>query len=227
MSSENKGAERQDAAALREYLSWQALSSEFACGIVARGIPLAPTRDTRKALMHQVRTENSQAVWLVARVEELGGAVPEQDDELIALQSSWIELCDRGWLEFLACGQVALRGYTAPYINALGAVFELDETYDMFSRDVLVPEIQAHFRRALSDMEAALGSCPESEKEAALERARLAEEAAYELFTRFIATSYPMLAGLGVDTEGLRDEIAHDREHLWNRLDAALAHPAA
>src|SRR4051812_6402962 len=110
------GAE--DAPVVRRYLSWHALAAEFMCGIVARGIPLAETREQRKGLMHQIRTENSQAAWLVNRVEELGGTVPEQDDELKSLQAQLTDLCDRSWISFLACGEVALRGYMSPYIRA-------------------------------------------------------------------------------------------------------------
>ena len=92
----------EDAPAVRRYLSWHVLATEFMCGLVARGIPLAHTRcEQRRGLMHQIRTENTQAAWLVNRVQQLGGTVPEQDDELKSLQSQLAALCDRSWISLL------------------------------------------------------------------------------------------------------------------------------
>lgn len=135
----------EDIPALCRYLSWHALATEFMCGIVARGIPLAPTRDIRRALMHQVRTENTHASWLVSRVVELGGEVPEKDDALRELQDDLVRICDRSWLEYLAAGQVAMRGYMGPYLRALEVLWDRDEQVGGFSRDVLAPEVAAHF----------------------------------------------------------------------------------
>ena len=99
---------------LCRYLSWHALATEFMCSVVARGIPLAPNRETKRALMHQVRSENSHASWLVKRVAELGGTVPEQDAELDALENELVAICDRSWLQYLAAAQVAMRAYMGP-----------------------------------------------------------------------------------------------------------------
>ena len=208
--------------AVRRYLAWHALAAEFMCGIVARGIPLAQTRDQKRALMHQIRTENTQATWLVARVVELGGTVPEQDDALREMQAELVPLCDRSWIDFLACGQVALRGYMGPYLSALSHLTSQDEAYDHFSTDVLIPEIGADFRRALGDLVEAFQSLPADQRQAAFDEARTAETQAFDVFCRFIATSYSMLESSGVDAAQLELEIVEERDKFWQRLATEL-----
>jgi hypothetical protein len=212
----------EDAVALRRYLAWHALAAEFMCGIVARGIPLAPTRDQRRALMHQIRTENSQADWLVKRVHELHGEVPEQDEGLRNLQQELAVLSDRSWLEYLACAQVAMRAYMNPYLRALAVIYRVDEEFEGFSREVLVPEIASHFKRALGDLRLELEQYNASERSAALATARNAEQKAFDVFLRFIATSYPALEALNVDTAGLQDELVASRLRFWEKLEASL-----
>ncbi len=211
-----------EAPALRRFLAWHALASEFMCGIVARGVPMTPTREQRRALMHQMRTENSQAEWLVKRVQELGGEVPEHDEALDELQAELIEICDRSWLEYLAGAQVAMRAYMNPYLRAMGVLFRIDEEYDGFAREVMTPEVAGHFRRALDDLRDELESYPPAERHGALDLAAAAEAEAFEVFRRFIATSYPALADLGVDTAGLEEELRAERDRFWQRLGESI-----
>jgi hypothetical protein len=219
----------EDTPQILRYLSWQALGYEFMCGIVARGIPLAPTRDIRRALMHQTRTENSQAAWLVGQVEKLGGSVEEQDESLLVLQRELTPLCDQGWLEFLVCGQVALRAYMEPYLRAQTAMFQVEEEFGAFteefeiaSREVMIPEISAHFKQALYQMRNTLTALPPAERAAALDTAKESESKAFEIFKRFIALSYDMLEDAGVNTAVLGEEIAKERDQFWDRLDGEL-----
>jgi hypothetical protein len=211
-----------DVPALVRYLSWQALATEFMCGIVARGIPLAPNRDQRRALMHQVRTENTHATWLVKRVAELGADVPEQNEDLLAMQNELVQICDNSWIDYLAAGQVAMRGYMAPYVRALEMLWTEDEEVGGFNRDVLTPEIAAHFKRALSDLVLELQSREGDIRTEALEEARTAENKAFEIFQTYIALSFPMLVEMGVDTEDLQSELVTQREMFWSRLSEVV-----
>lgn len=212
----------EDIPALCRYLSWHALATEFMCGIVARGIPLAPTRDIRRALMHQVRSENTHASWLVSRVVELGGEVPERDESLVQLQDDLVRICDRSWLEYLVAAQVAMRGYMGPYVRALEVLWDRDEQVGGFSREVLGPEVAAHFQRALGDLRTELTSRQGKDREEAFALAINTEEGAFGIFETFIARSYPMLEAFGVDIPSLVSEVSQQRQDFWTRLRDTL-----
>lgn len=199
--------------ALSRFLSWQALASELICVVVARGVPQAPTREQRRALLHQVRTEQSQGDWSVKRVAELGREVPERDPALDALREELVALCDQSWLDFLACGQIALRAYMAPFLRALPAVFAFDDEYEGFTRDVLVPEVRGHLGRAVSSLTAALAQA--DDPKAALERAQEVESRAYAVFQQFIGAAFPPLEALGAETASIPAEMAEERARFW------------